>query len=203
MNNTHQTIDIIISAISEGKFVAVSDHADREDEADLIISARHITTEQMAFLIRHTSGIITVPMTAERLEELDIPMLISDNPANFDTPFAMPVDLNEKTRGGVSAAERVETVHALEDAKTKPEDFGRPGHVFPLRVHPDGLAGREGHTEASIDLMKRAGEPLVAVIGELMHDDGTMMRGEKLHAFLAEHSIPFISIDELKALPVV
>ncbi len=187
----------IIATLQRGQFVAVSDHEDREDEADLVVAAEHVTTEQMAFLIRYTSGIITVPMLPTRAEELKLELLRTDNPANFDTPFMMPVDLKSGTRGGVSAAERVATVRALVDPTTSPEELGRPGHVFPLRAKAGGLAARQGHTEASIHLMQQAGLQPIAVIGELMNDDGTMMRGELLQAFLSQHEIPLISIAAL------
>ena len=190
-------LEAVILEIKTGGIVAISDDEAREDEADLIVAAELITVEQMAFLIRYTSGIITVPMTAERLIELEIEVLKSDNPANFNTPFALPVDLKSATRGGVSAAERLATVRALVDPATRPVELGRPGHVFPLQVHPDGLAGRQGHTEAALELMKRAGLQPIAVIGELMNDDGTMMRGKGLLDFLELNNIPLASIEAL------
>lgn len=187
----------ILTELRQGHFVAVSDDADREHEADLIIGAEHITTEQMAFLIRHTSGIICVPMLADRLQRLELERITSKNPARFDTPFVMPVDLKSACVGGVSAAERAATVRALVDPKTQPEDFGRPGHVFPLQAHPEGLAARQGHTEVSIALMQLAELQPVAVIGELMNDNGEMMRGEELHTFLQQHSILHTTIETI------
>lgn len=187
----------IISTIQSGKFVAVTDHENREDEADLVISAQYITVEQMAFMIRYTSGIITVPMTSERLQELHLERIKTDNPANFDTPFTLSVDLKSKTRGGVSAQERVDTIKALIDPKTSTKDLGRPGHVFPLVVHPKGLHARQGHTEAAMELMYRAGVYPAAVLGELMNDDGSMMRRDSLHAFVEKHDIPLCSIESL------
>lgn len=190
-------MDAIVTAIREGKMVVVSDDPDRENEADLIVAAEKMTVEQMAFMIRYTSGIITVPMKMERLKELGIERLTSDTPATFDTPFAMAVDYTPTTRGGVSAQERINTIRALIDPQTDPADLGRPGHVFPLVAHPEGLRARNGHTEAAIELVQRAGLTPAAVIGELMNDDGTMMEGEQLRAFVAEHGFEYCSIKDI------
>lgn len=194
---THSTLAESIVRLQKGLFVAVSDNSDREDEADLVIAAEFITEEQMAFLIRHTSGIITVPMTKEQLDRLQLPLLTNNNTANFGTPFAIPVDLKNGTRGGVSARERVLTVRALVDPNTKPEDLGRPGHIFPLQGHSGGLQARQGHTEAALALLSLANLQPIGVIGELMNDDGTMMRGDSLHTFLEKHDIPHISIESI------
>lgn len=183
--------------MQEGGIVVVSDAQDREHEADLIMAAEHITTEQMAFFIQHTSGIICVPMKSERLAELELERLSTNNPSNFDTPFMMPVDLKSATIGGVSAAERTATVRALVDSTTKPEDLGRPGHVFPLMAHPQGLAEREGHTEAGVALMEPSSLTPAAVIGELMNSDGTMMRGQELEVFVEEHHLPHCTIADI------
>lgn len=189
----------IRDALRAGRFVAVTDATSRENEADLVIAAEYITVEQMAFLIRHTSGIICVPMPRERIEQLGLPLLtdVDKNTARFGTPFAMPVDYLPTTRGGVSAEERVHTIRALIDPHTKPQDLGRPGHVFPLQVHPQGLHGRQGHTEAAVALMGLSGLQNFAVIGELMDDHGSMMRGERLRSFLHAHDIPLCSIDDI------
>ncbi len=187
----------IIDAIQSGQWVAVSDAVDREHEVDLVIPAQHITVEQMAFMIRHTSGIICVAMKEDRLRQLGLERLPTTNPSHFDTPFTMSVDYKPATRGGVSAQERVATVHALTDLHAAPGDFGRPGHVFPLQAHSQGLHGRQGHTEAALYLMEHAQQYPAAVIGELMNDDGTMMRGDELNHFLLHHHIPLVSINEL------
>lgn len=189
--------DDIIAAIGRGEMVVVSDDPDRENEADLIVAAEKVTAPQMAFMIRYTSGIITVPMKSDRLQELGLARLESDNPATFDTPFVMPVDFTPKTRGGVSAEERIATIQALVDPATDPSDLGRPGHVFPLQAHADGLRGRNGHTEAGVHLVEQAGLYPAAVIGELMNDDGTMMAGEQLASFVKEHGFLHCSIQDL------
>lgn len=197
MANSPSSIPDILTTLKKGRFVAVTDAKNRENEADLIIPAQYITTPKMAFLIRYTSGIICVAMTKERLKQLQLKRLATDNPANFDTPFMMPVDLNSKTRGGVSAQERAATIKALVDPKTKPNDFGKPGHVYPLQAHEQRLAGRQGHTEASVALMELAGLNPAAVIGELINDTGTMMRGKLLREFVQEHNIPLCSIQDI------
>lgn len=186
-----------IEIIAAGGMVIVSDDADRENEADIIIAAEKITVEQMAFLIRYSSGIITVPMQSERLRALGLDRLKTETPARFDTPFVMPVDYIKTTRGGVSAKERVDTIRALIDPSVEPDDFGKPGHVFPLEAHKDGLRGRNGHTEAAMELVTRAGLYPAAVIGELMNDDGTMMAQEALLSFAKEHNLIHISIQEM------
>lgn len=193
------SIEEIIHELQQGRFVAVSDDAQRENETDLIIAAERITSEQMAFLIHNTSGIICVPMLADRLEHLKLERITSNNPARFNTPFVMPVDLKSACVGGVSAPERTATVHALADLATKPDELGRPGHVFPLEAHPEGLSARQGHTEASIALMQAAGMQPVAVIGELMNERGEMLRNEELDLFLSLHGIPHIDILSISA----
>jgi 3,4-dihydroxy 2-butanone 4-phosphate synthase/GTP cyclohydrolase II len=190
-------VELIIEALANGRFVAVTDDEQREDEADLVIAAEHITVEQMAFLIRHTSGIICVPMRAERLRELGLELLPTTQPTRFGTPFTMPVDFLPTSRGGVSAEERVQTIRALIDPATNPADLGRPGHVFPLQGHPDGLRGRAGHTEAALELVQRAQLYPAAVIGELMDEHGRMMRGKLLHDFLQQHDIPLCRINDI------
>ncbi len=191
------TVEQLVAALQKGEMVVVSDRDDREDEADLIASAAHMTEEQMAHIIRYTSGIITVPMTQARLDELDLALIQSDNRASFETAFTMSVDFKPTTRGGVSAAERLSTVKALLDPATDPEDLGRPGHVFPLRAHPEGVLARDGHTEASIELMRLAGLPLVAVIGELINDDGSMMRGDTLDSFVKKFGYTSGSVEDI------
>lgn len=178
--------------------IAVTDDASRENEADIIVSAQLITETQMAFLIRYTSGIICVPLTAKRLRELGLERLQSSlHPAHFGTPFAMPVDYMHGTSSGVSAHDRTATAHALAQPDARAQDFGAPGHIFPLVEAQGGLATRQGHTEASLALMRLAGVYEVAVIGELMNDDGTMMRGALLDMFLKQHNIPLCSVQDI------
>lgn len=187
----------IYSYLRHGKFVVVYDDRDRENEYDLVVAAQKITVQKMAFLISHTSGIVCVAMTPERLRQLALPLLHSPHPANFDTPFTMPVDYNRGVKGGVSARERVSTVRALIKTGTLPNDLGRPGHVFPLRAHPRGLAGRQGHTEATVELMCRAKLYPAAVFAELLNDDGTLMRGRRLQNFVQKNHLLLCSVSNL------
>lgn len=192
-------IQPILDALKKGEMVAVSDDPARENEADLIIAAQYITVAQMAFIIRHSSGIVCVAMEEERLAAVGLHRLPTDNPSTFDTPFTISVDAKAHTRGGVSAQERVATVRTLIDAQAKSEDLARPGHVFPLIAHAEGLRGRRGHTEAGVDLMKQAKLYPAAIIAELMNEDGTMMRGEELRQFTKKHAIPLCTIDDIMA----
>ncbi len=187
----------IITALQSGQPVIVLDAADRENEADLVVPAQLVTVEQVAFLIRHTSGIICVSMRQERLDALELHRLVSDHQSKFNTPFTMPVDFKAGTVGGVSAAERTATIKALIDPATQPADLGRPGHVFPLIAHPDGLAARPGHTEAGMRLMELSGLYPAAVLGEMMNDDGTMMRGEQLEQFATQHNLLMCTISDM------
>lgn len=188
----------LIQELRKGHFVVIQDNHGREDEADLVIAAEKITEKKMAFMIRWTSGIITVPMRRKRLRELKLARLRSQMPARFGTAMTIPVDFIPTSRGGVSAKERVATIRALCATKTKPTDLGRPGHVFPLEAHARLLAGRQGHTEAAMTLLHAAQMQPIGVIGELMNDDGTMMRGRMLQNFCRRHHIPMITIVQLQ-----
>lgn len=190
-------LDSILNDLRQGRFVAVMDDKDREDETDLVVAAETISAPQMAMMIRNTSGIVCVSMQEERLDQLGLTILPTENPANFETPFTMPVDLKTKTRGGVSAEERTLTIQALIDPATDPETLGRPGHVFPLRAHPGGLAKRQGHTEAALELVVRAGLYPAAVLAELLNEDGTIMRQPELSEFLNSHDIRLISVKQI------
>lgn len=187
----------IIRELRRGHAVVVQDDRDREHEADLVIAAEKITVKQMAFLIRWTSGIITVPMMKQRLRALQLRRLRSAIPSRFGTPMVMPIDFLPTTRGGVSAHERTATIRALCDPKTKPEELGRPGHIFPLEAHPLLLHGRQGHTEATIALLLAAHMQPIGVIGELMNDDGTMMRSSRLQNFCRKHHFVTITIRDI------
>lgn len=187
----------VIRQLRRGHAVVVQDDRDREHEADLVIAAEKITVKQMAFMIRWTSGIITVPMTRKRLRALHLSRLRSKTPSRFGTAMVMPVDFIPTTRGGVSAKERVATIRALCNLKTKPEELGRPGHVFPLQAHARLLNGRQGHTEAAITLLNAAHCQPIAVIGELMNEDGTMMRSPRLQNFCRKHHFITITIRDI------
>lgn len=188
----------ILERIREGLPVIVVDGKNRENEGDLLFAAQKITVQWMAFMIRHTSGIICTPMLPSRAKVLGLRPLIKNPTTRFGCKFTMPVDVQKGVTTGVSAADRVRTMRALANPGARPNDFGKPGHVFPLISHPKGLAGRRGHTEAAIALLKKARMREVGVIAELINDDGAMMRGARLARFAARHKIPIVNISELK-----
>jgi 3,4-dihydroxy 2-butanone 4-phosphate synthase/GTP cyclohydrolase II len=176
--------------------VIVVDDADREDEGDLVVAAELVTEEQMAFLVRHTTGIVCAPMSAARAQELQLPQMVETNTDGHGTAFTVTVDHIE-TGTGVSAADRTRTVRALAGPGTRPEQLRRPGHVFPLRARSGGVLVRAGHTEAAVDLTTMAGLSGVGVIGEIVDEDGSMRRGASLEGFAAEHGLPVLAIADL------
>ncbi|KAA9157630.1 3,4-dihydroxy-2-butanone-4-phosphate synthase [Amycolatopsis acidicola] len=186
-----------LDALARGEFVVVLDAADRENEADLVLAAAHMTPDKMAFLLRHGSGIVCVPMPAGRADELELPLMVSDNTERHGTAFTVTVDAVEGTTTGVCAADRAATALKLADPDARPEDFCRPGHMFPLRAHADGVLGRPGHTEASVDLGRLAGLDPVMVICELTRPDGEMARGEDVLEFARRHGFPVVGIRDV------
>ncbi|CAG8811053.1 29216_t:CDS:2, partial [Racocetra persica] len=161
---------------SEGKFVLVVDNEDRENEGDLIIAAEKVTTEKMAFMVRYTSGLICVPTTPERLDQLQLPLMVPNNTEKMKTAYTISVDYKYNTTTGISAHDRALTARSLANPTITASDFNRPGHVFPLRYREGGVLKRIGHTEASVDLCKLSGLQPVGVICELVRDDGQMAR---------------------------
>ena len=188
-----------IAAFRRGEFVLVVDNENRENEGDLILAAEKVTAERIAFMVRYTSGLICLPMVGNRLDELEIPMMVMDNTDAHHTAFTISIDYAPETTTGISAADRAMTIRAATDAASRPSDFSRPGHIFPLRYHEGGVLIRPGHTEASIDLAVLADLYPAGVLCELVNDDGTMMRGDTLEAFATEHHLTMISIDDLVA----
>jgi 3,4-dihydroxy 2-butanone 4-phosphate synthase/GTP cyclohydrolase II len=180
-----------------GKFVIVTDSKDREDEGDLIAQAGGITTEQIAFMVRHTSGVICAALTSEIAKNLKLPMMVSNNEDNHTTAFTVSVDLIKDRTTGISAKERANTLRALGNTNAKADQFLRPGHIFPLVAVDGGLSERAGHTEAGVALCNLTNTYPVAVICELVNDDGTMMRGQLLSEFANQHNIKRISIEEI------
>jgi 3,4-dihydroxy 2-butanone 4-phosphate synthase/GTP cyclohydrolase II len=185
-----------VAALAAGDMVVVTDDADREDEGDLVVAAELVTEEQLAFLVRHTTGIVCAPMSAERADALQLPPMVEVNGDAHGTAFTVTVDV-VGTGTGVSAADRTATLRALADAGTAPGDLRRPGHVFPLRARAGGVLVRGGHTEAAVDLTTMAGLSGVGVIGELVDEDGSMRRGASLVQFAADHGLPVLAIADL------
>ena len=188
-----------IRAVAAGELVVVADDEDRENEGDLIMAAEKATPEKIAFMIRHTSGIICQPMTGERLDQLDLPQMVERNTESKRTAFTVSVDARDGTTTGVSAEDRARTVTALADPDTGADDFLKPGHIFPLRYREGGVLKRAGHTEAAIDLARLAGLRPSGILAELNNDDGTMMRMPELERFAGEHGLPLITVADLIA----
>ena len=191
------TIENAIDAIARGEAVVVVDDANRENEGDLIIAAEKTTPETMGFMVRHTSGVVCMPLEGARLDELQLPMMVAENTTAYRTAFTVSVDAKRNTTTGISAADRATTVHALIDPETRPDDIARPGHIFPLRYREGGVLKRAGHTEAAVDLARLAGLSPAGVLAEVVNDDGTMARLPELERFAAEHDLAMISIADL------
>ncbi len=187
----------ILIEIKKGNFVIVVDDNDRENEGDLFIPAEKISVKQMAFLIEHSSGIICVPMTESRLNELGIPRMTVNNSDNFDTSFSVSVDAIQKVGSGISAKDRTETIKALINPASTKKDFGMPGHIFPLYSKQGGVLERNGHTESAVDLCRLSGLFPAGVIGELMNKDGSVKSLEQIKDFSIEHEIKIISVNQL------
>jgi 3,4-dihydroxy 2-butanone 4-phosphate synthase / GTP cyclohydrolase II len=196
---TMSTIAEAIEQIRNGGIVIVVDDEDRENEGDLIMAAERATPEMIGFFVRHTSGVICLPTTGDRLDRLDLPLMVPVNTDPKGTAFTVSVDVRGKTTTGISAADRAATILAMVDEGTTPEDLQRPGHVFPLRAAPGGVLKRAGHTEAAVDLARLAGLRPAGVLAEIVNDDGTMARLPELERFAAEHALPLISIADLIA----
>jgi 3,4-dihydroxy 2-butanone 4-phosphate synthase/GTP cyclohydrolase II len=190
-------VEDAIADIAAGKAVVVVDDEDRENEGDLIFAASKATPELMAFTIRHSSGVICVPMPAEMLDRLEIPLMTPHNKDKLRTAYTISVDARDGVSTGISAADRAHTARVLADSATEPWEITRPGHVFPLRYREGGVLVRRGHTEAAVDLATMAGLTPAGVLVEVVNDDGTMKRGEELRAFADEHGLKLISIEQL------
>ena len=190
-------VEEALTAIANGEFVVVMDDKDRENEGDLIMAAERVTPEALAFMVRHTSGIICVGMTEERLNALELPQMVTQNTESQRTAFTVSVDYKYGTTTGISARDRATTIKALVNPNSRPQDFCRPGHVFPLRYTKGGVLKRMGHTEASVDLARMAGLQPAGIMCELAKDDGNMAREGDLLRFAEEHNLVVISIADL------
>ncbi len=193
------TIPEAIEDIKAGKFIVIVDDENRENEGDLAIAAEKITPEAINFMARHARGLICLPITGQRLDELKIPLMVQDNTAKFCTAFTVSVEAKHKTSSGISAHDRATTIRAMLDPNTKPEDLARPGHVFPIRAREGGVLVRAGHTEAIVDLARLAGLYPAGVICEIMDDDGTMARLPKLEIMAEKFGLKIVSIADLIA----
>ncbi len=193
------TIDEAVEQIKRGEFVIVVDDEDRENEGDFIIAAEKITEEKVNFMLREGRGVLCAPLTAQRCHELDLNMQVEDNTSMLGTPFTITVDLLDGCTTGVSMHDRAATIRALADPSMRPSQFGRPGHINPLRAEDKGVLKRAGHTEASIDLVRLAGLYPAAALIEIINPDGTMARLPQLKQVAERFNIPIISIKDLIA----
>jgi 3,4-dihydroxy 2-butanone 4-phosphate synthase/GTP cyclohydrolase II len=191
------SIERAIADIAAGKAVVVVDDETRENEGDLIFAASKATPELMAFTIRHSSGVICVPMPGDMLDRLEIPLMTPHNKDKLRTAYTISVDARDGVSTGISAADRAHTARVLADSATEPWEITRPGHIFPLRYAQGGVLVRRGHTEAAVDLATMAGLTPAGVLVEVVNDDGTMKRGPELREFADEHGLAMISIDDM------
>src|SRR5580693_3842631 len=190
-------IEEAVEAIAAGRIVIVVDDEDRENEGDLTIAAEKITPEAINFMARYGRGLICLAMTPERLDELEIPLMVSQNSSRFETAFCVSIEAKHNTTTGISAADRAATVLAAIDPSTKPSDLVRPGHIFPLRARSAGVLARAGQTEAAVDLARLAGLHPSGVICEIMNKDGSMARVPQLSRFARRHNLPMITVADL------
>jgi len=190
-------VEIALIALAKGELVVVADDASREDEGDLIIAAERVTPKTLAFMLRHTSGVVCVALTDSRADELLLPLMVPENSESQRTAFTVSVDYRHGTTTGISAKDRSSAIRALANPAVGPRSFLRPGHVFPLRARPGGVLERRGHTEAAVDLARLAGFEPAGALCELVDDHGEMLRGAELERFARRHGLPLLHIDEL------
>ncbi len=188
-----------LESLRKGRGILVADAFDRENEVDLIFPAATLTVPQMALLIRECSGIVCLCLTEERVRSLELPMMVEHNTSAFQTAFTVSIEASEGVTTGVSAADRVRTVHAATRDGAKPADLRKPGHVFPLKARPGGVLERPGHTEATVDLMRFAGLKPFGVLCELTNPDGSMATLEQAFDFAVDHDYPILTVEDLIA----
>ncbi len=191
------TIDEAIDEIKRGRMIVVVDDEDRENEGDITLAAEHCTPEHVAFMRRYCSGVICAPLSAERIERLDLPQMVQRNSARLGTAFTVSVDAAEGTTTGISAADRARTIRVLADPKSTPQDLVRPGHIFPLRAREGGVLVRAGQTEAAVDLCRLGGLQPVGVICEVTNPDGSMARLPELRRFARTHKLKIVTVKDL------
>jgi 3,4-dihydroxy 2-butanone 4-phosphate synthase/GTP cyclohydrolase II len=199
MDRKDKTISVeqAVAEVQAGRMIIIVDDEDRENEGDLMVAAEKITPEIVNFMTKHGRGLICLPLARERLEELQLPLMVADNTARYQTAFTVSIDAKHGVTTGISAYDRAKTVLAAIDPKTKPEDLARPGHIFPLQAKEGGVLARAGQTEAAVDLTRLAGLVPAGVICEIMNEDGSMARRPQLDHFSREHGIPILTIADL------
>lgn len=198
-DRTGDPVGAAVTDLRAGRMVIVVDAENPQDDGDLMFAAAHATPERVAFMVRHTSGILCVPMPASDLDRLHLPPMVVVNEDPRGVGYSVTVDARTGITSGISAADRAHTISLLANPATQPSDLSRPGHVFPLRAVDGGVLRRAGHTEAAVDLARLAGLPPVAVIGEVVDDDGAVARGERLRAFASQHGLTIVTMADLIA----
>ena len=191
------TIEEALEDLRAGKQIIIIDDEDRENEGDLCFAAEHVSAEKINFMATHGRGLICLSLTGERLEELKIPMMVTDNTSSFGTAFSVSIEAKNNVTTGISAADRAETIRVAIADESGPEDLARPGHIFPLRAKEGGVLVRSGQTEASVDLARLAGLKPAGVICEIMNEDGTMARLPQLEKFAEKHDLKIVSVADL------
>jgi len=195
--NARERVEQALEALRNGRGVILVDDDDRENEGDLIYSAEHLTNQQMALLIRECSGIVCLCLTSERVNQLQLPMMVKENKSSYETGFTVSIEAAEGVTTGVSAADRVTTIKAAIKPNAQPDDLVHPGHVFPLHARVNGVLERRGHTEGTVDLMQLAGLAPFGVLCEVTNPDGTMAKMPELVTFSKEHDMPLLSIEDI------
>ena len=187
-----------VNDFKKGKFLVVIDDKNRENEADLIIAAEKVTPEKINFMIKYARGLVCVPMLGKRLDELKLPLMVKKNTELHKTKFTVSVDCKKGASTGISAFDRAKTIKALIDGKTKPDDLAKPGHIFPLRCDETGVAQRQGHTEASIELCRLSNLYPAAVICEIIGESGRMAKSNEIKKFAEKYNLKIIWINDLE-----
>ncbi len=196
-NSPVATVDQAIQAIKSGKMIIIVDDEDRENEGDLMVAAEKVTPDIINFMAKHGRGLICLPLRGERLKELDLPLMVSNNTATFQTAFTVSVDAKEGTTTGISSFDRAKTILTAIDPEAKPSDLARPGHIFPLQAMNGGVLERAGQTEAAVDITRLAGLYPAGVICEIMNEDGTMARMPELTEYSLTYDIPILTVTDL------
>ncbi|UPZ14861.1 3,4-dihydroxy-2-butanone-4-phosphate synthase [Flavobacterium humidisoli] len=195
--SSKERVENALEQLKSGKGVLVTDDENRENEGDLIFSAHHMNAQDMALMIRECSGIVCLCLTNEKANELELSYMVKENTSSFQTPFTITIEAKNGVTTGVSAQDRITTIKTAIATNTKPEDLAKPGHIFPLRANDNGVLGRNGHTEGSVDLMKLAGLQPEAVLCELMNENGSMAKLDKIISFAQEHDLVVLSIEDI------
>lgn len=192
-----ERVENALQHLKTGKGILLTDDENRENEGDLVFAAQNMNVEDMALMIRECSGIVCLCLSNKKADELQLPYMVKENTSSFQTPFTITIEAKNGVTTGVSAQDRITTIKTAIAANTTPKDLARPGHIFPLRANNDGVFGRNGHTEGSVDLMKLAGLKPEAVLCELMNEDGSMAKLDKIVSFAEEHNLVVLSIQDI------